>query len=315
MSFDLDDEWVWDFWTCRDDDGQTHLFFLHAPRSLGDPDRRHRHAAVGHAVSADLVSWIRLPDALTPQPGTAFDDLATWTGCTVRGEDHRWWMFTSGISGAEDGRVQRIGSSWSTDLVTWQRTDLVLEADPRWYDLADWRGETHWRDPWVTRDANGTWHMYVTAKAGGRRGGGVVGHATSEDLRTWRVRPPLSRPSGRFDQLEVVSLVEVEGRWALLFSCLGPEIGGAAPGSGGVWSVAAAPPGEPVDVTGAVRLTDESAYVGKVARASDGRSVFLAFRNVDADGRFIGGLSDPVPIGWRPDFQGLQAFTYPPGHD
>ena len=37
------------------------------------------------------------------------------------------------------------------------------------------------------RDERGQWHMFVTARdASGSVGCGVVGHAVSEDLVTWR---------------------------------------------------------------------------------------------------------------------------------
>ncbi len=54
--------------------------------------------------------------------------------------------------------------------------------------------------------------MYVTAQSPGETGLGVIGHATSPDLRGWEIGPPLSRPTGRFEQLEVISLGRVEGR-------------------------------------------------------------------------------------------------------
>ena len=76
----------------------------------------------------------------------------------------------------------------------------------------------------------------------------MVGHATSADLVTWEVGPPLSVPTGRFDWLEVISVVRVEGRWVLVFSCLADQMPGAAPGAGGVWSVPVEGPGSPVDV-------------------------------------------------------------------
>ena len=67
--FDLDDRWVWDFWIA-DDGSMFHLFFLQAPRSLGDPDLRHDHASVGHAVSPDLTTWTAVGLALSPpEPG------------------------------------------------------------------------------------------------------------------------------------------------------------------------------------------------------------------------------------------------------
>jgi beta-fructofuranosidase len=178
----------------------------------------------------------------------------------------------------------------------------VLEADPRWYDVGD--DEVHWRDPWVVRDATGSWHLYATARAGGP-GSGVVGHATSDDLSEWHVGPPLSAATGRFDWLEVLQVVEVEGRWVVVFNCLAAEMPHAPAGSGGIWTVATGGPGQPVDVTAAVRLTDEASYVGKLVADRAGRWQLLAFRNRDDVGGFVGGVADPVPVAWRADGRGL----------
>ena len=307
VTFDLTDSYVWDFWTTYDEDARaTHLFFLHAPRTLGDPDLRHWSARVGHAVSTDLRAWERLPDPL-PEARDGLDDRATWTGCTTPGEG-RWWLFTSGLSEHEDGRVQRIGAATSEDLLTWERTDLLLEADTDHYQgLSDAWPDVSWRDPWVVADEHGTWHMYVTARdRSGEPGCGVVGHATSPDLREWTVQPPLSRPTGLFQWLEVIQVVQVEGRWVMVFSCLSDSMVGAEPGSGGVWSVPVEGPGAPVDPSGAVRLTDERWYVGKVVE-HDGQAFLMAFRNQGPDGAFLGGLDEPVPLRWREDGRGLEA--------
>ncbi len=65
--FDLADDWLWDSWLA--DDGELfHLFFLCAPKSLGDPELRHSHARVGHATSTDLRTWTRIADAVSPTP-------------------------------------------------------------------------------------------------------------------------------------------------------------------------------------------------------------------------------------------------------
>lgn len=53
--------WVWDFWLA-DDGRQHHIFFLNAPKTLGDEQRRHRAARIGHAVSEDLVTWSLIED-------------------------------------------------------------------------------------------------------------------------------------------------------------------------------------------------------------------------------------------------------------
>src|SRR5262249_20528906 len=104
-----------------DDGYQHHLFFLKAPRSLGDPDLRHWPVGIGHAVSDDLRRWTVLDDALAPSDTPAFDDYSTWTGSVVRGDDGRWFMFYTGTSAAEQGRVQRVGLATSDDLLAWHK--------------------------------------------------------------------------------------------------------------------------------------------------------------------------------------------------
>lgn len=299
--FDLEDAWVWDFWLAQDQ-AEHHLFFLHAPRTLGDPDLRHEHARIGHAVGTDLVHWQRLPDPLSERV-VGFDDLAQWTGCVVH-DGVEWWLFTTGRTHADGGRVQRIGAARSHDLREWRRTDLVLEADPAWYDTSG--DAVAWRDPWVLQGANGTWHLLATARTGGP-GSGVIGHATSRDLRTWTSRPPLSEPTGCFEWLEVIQVARVAGRTVALFNCLSAEMVGAPPGSGGVWTLPVdGPPGTRVEADAAVRLTDETHYVGKLVPAADGSCQLLTFRNRAADGSFVGGVTDPVPVAWRPDGRGLE---------
>ena len=311
MSFTRDGSWVWDSWWAYDDEARRHhLFYLHASRALGDPDLRHRHARLGHASSSDLVEWTQHTDPF-PAQLDGLDDLATWTGCTVRGANgDGWWLFTTGLSRDDDGRVQRIGSARSEDLQTWSRTPLVLACDARHYQAscAVWPEEA-WRDPWVVRDAAGRWHMYVTARdVSGISGCGVVGHASSADLHTWHVGAPLSAPTGRFEWLEVISVLQVQGRWVLVFSCLSEQMPDAAPGEGGVWSVPVDGPGAPVDVSEAVRLCDESCYAGRVVEVA-GAPYLIGFRNRGPDGRFVGGLADPVPVRWRADGRGLEVVT------
>lgn len=295
----LADDWVWDFWTA--DDGEDfHVFFLKAPRSLGDPDLRHRNARVGHAVSADLVSWTELPDALVPGTPGSFDDLATWTGSVVRDDEGTWRMFTSGIARDGGGRVQRIGSSRSRDLITWERDAFELRADPRWYETApgeDWHEEA-WRDPFVVREGDG-WRMLITARSatGAPAERGVIGTAVSRDLESWTVEPPLSAPGAGFGQLEVAQVHDVDGHLVLLFSCLGGELGGSREGSrGGIWAVDAPGTAGPFAIEDAYRVTDESLYVGRLLRRRDESWVLLAFRNAGDDGAFVGGIVDPLPV-------------------
>lgn len=308
----LPDSWVWDFWIVEDQ-GTYHAFFLYASRALHHPDLRHRRAAVGHAISTDLVTWERVKDALVHGSPPSFDQTATWTGSVVRGADGRWYMFYTGSTLADEGQlVQQIGLATSDDLFTWVKHDRnpVVSADPRWYAPVGgpqpWQDE-HWRDPWVMADPDGDgWHMLVTARSndGPLDERGVIGHARSQDLLTWTVQPPLTAPGAGFGQLEVPQVENVDGRWVLIFNCLGSEFSrarraGGAPG--GVFAARAESALGPYDIAGATALTNESLYVGKLVRDPHGRWVFLAFVNRDANGDFAGVITDPAPVRWAGD--------------
>lgn len=302
----LADHWVWDSWPARTDDGEHHLFFLRASKALIDPDRRHRRASIGHARSSDLVDWELLPDALVTADAPAWDDGATWTGSVVRAEDGTWRMFYTGVSRSEDWLVQRVGVAESDDLVTWRRRfdRPVAEADARWYERLDsgaWFDEA-WRDPWVFRGDDGLWHMLVTARAatGDPATRSVIGHATSEDLDAWVVRPPLSAPAG-WGQMEVPQAVVVDGRAFLLFCCWGDHLAERrrSQATGGMWFV----PGEsllgPWDFDAAGTLDHPSLYAARlIDRAAPGDPedwVIVGFSD-KVGGVFQGEILDPLPV-------------------
>lgn len=307
MAFGLADHWIWDFWFARENAERVHLFYLFAPKSLGDPELRHQNARIGHAVSSDLVTWTDLGEALPPAPPGAADGRASWTGSVVRDPDGLWWLFYTGISEREDGRFQRVVAATSSDLTSWERTDLRIEADRRWYQPQDWR------DPWVLWDPEiSSWRMYVCASAavgptdgptgGPTEGQGVIGHLTSTDLRTWQVGPPVAQP-GEFAQLEVPQVVPCGSRLAMLF-CANDTDHSAARLARGV----SAEYGTHVlygdRLEGPFELeTDEflsgdngpSMYAGRAIEHA-GRWWFLAWRRLDDTGAFVGALSDPYPL-------------------
>lgn len=299
----LPDAWTWDFWIA-DTGTEYHLFFLYASRALHEPDLRHRRASIGHAISTDLRTWTRRSDAIVHSDGPAFDDVATWTGSTVRGDDGRWYLFYTGCSDNPKPATQRIGLAVSDDLDTWNKLpDAILEADPRWYEKADdptWFDEA-WRDPWVFWDREADcWRMLVTARAhtGASHERGVIGTATSPDLVRWTAAPPLSEPSAGFGQLEVPQVEFVDGRWVLIFSCLRHELADRRKVdalAGGVWAAYGESQSGPFDTENAVLLTDDSRYAGRIVQDRNGQWQFLAFRNIE-DGIFVGGLADPVPF-------------------
>lgn len=303
----LPDAWVWDLWFAQDG-ADYHVFYLQASRALLDPERRHLRASIGHAVSTDLRSWTRLPDALVAGDPGSIDDVATWTGSVTRGPDGRWQMFYTAVSRHGAGLRQQVAVAQSDDLVTWHRRpeNPVVTADGRWYALlgqSSWIDE-HWRDPWVFADPDGDgWHLLVTARSaeGPEDDRGVIGHARSGDLLTWRVQPPLSSPGSGFGQLEVPQVAVVDGRPVLVFSCLRAELASAkrrTSGTGGTWAVAVDSVTGPFDVSAATPLTDERLYSGRLVCGPDGGWSLVAFHNRRPDGGFAGELSDPLPVRW-----------------
>lgn len=302
--FSLPDSYVWDFWFADDGD-QYHLFFLYASKALQDPDARHHRASVGHAVSSDLRNWERIEDALVRSDAPAFDDLATWTGSVVRGDDGTWHMFYTGSTLTSAGNVQSVGAATSDDLITWRKNPAnpILEADPRWYELlsdGSWHDQA-FRDPFVYRQQDGTWRMLITARSnhGAPDDRGVIATATSSDLDHWTLQPPLTQPGAGFGQLEVLNTAEIDGHSVLFFSCLAPDLAAErreTGTTGGVWAVVAGPDGV-WDPRAAQQVTGRDLYVGRVIhdRAAGG-PVFFAFRNTDPSGEWVGGITDPMPV-------------------
>ncbi|MFP5282623.1 MAG: glycosyl hydrolase [Actinomycetes bacterium] len=311
----LDDYWVWDSWVADDGD-LYHLFFLMAPRALGDPGRRHAHAAIGHATSRDLVDWDYLGPCFGPNGEPGFDDLAIWTGSVIREGSH-WRMFYTAISTAGHHVYdQRIGSAVSEDLHRWQRLtpEPVVGVDRRWYktlDLAppgttgpnlDTSSET-WRDPLVFADPGGDgWHLLISARAVGadRHDDGVIAHARSRDLETWRLGPPLCRPGAGFGQLEVLQNKIIDGRPVLVFTCQPSEMTPervAASGEYCTWSVPSPGLTGPWDISRARPFTPEpDLFAAPLVQLRDGSWMIIGFRNLEAKGSDGFEIIDPIPV-------------------
>jgi beta-fructofuranosidase len=295
----LEDHWVWDSWHARDDDGLRHVFFLRASRALLDPRRRPHRASIGHAVSTDLRSWRLVADALVPGDDPSWDDLATWTGCVVRGPDGCWYLFYTGVSRADHGLVQRIGLATSRDLFTWRRYGdrPLVEADPRWYETLDptsWY-EQAWRDPWVYADPDGDgWHMLITARAnvGPADQRGVIGHARSHDLLSWTVGPPLTQPAG-FGHLEVPQVSIIDGQPLMLFCTnTATDVSEVKYGN---WVATGVSLNGPWDIARARPLAHPHLYAPRLVEDVDGSPALIGFLD-QVNGEFVGELTDPLPV-------------------
>lgn len=310
MTISLPTKWIWDSWYVRDGD-LWHAFFLQADKALGDPDLRHFNVSHGHATSYDLRNWDYQGTVLVPANTPAWDDCTTWTGSVVRDTLGLWHLFYTGARKSEQGLKQRIGHATSVDLQTWSRVGDGLALDLSGDDYEDY-SPGHWhdramRDPWVIRDPQGDgWLMYFTARVPGRsepNSGGAIGFATSPDLVSWTLRPPVYS-GGAFGQLEVPQVFELDGRWYCLF-CTTPEHYSLAyaksyPGDPvrgthyltaddprGPWTLAPGPflDGDPAIDRYAARIVDTGAGL-----------VLLGFLHNPGDGPFIGEIADPVPV-------------------
>jgi beta-fructofuranosidase len=296
----LQDHWIWDSWYV-DDGARFHAFFLKAPRSLGDPELRHHHASIGHAVSDDLVLWTELPDALRASEAVAADDMATWTGSVVLGPDGVWHLFYTGISQAASDNWQRVLHATSFDLVAWRRVaaGMPVQADPRWYQTYAETGREDWRDPWVFFDApSGQWHMLMSANAkdGAVDQRGTVGHATSSDMYMWTVQPPLAMSTG-FRQLEVTQTEIVDGHAVIVWCMLAGDT--HVPGMHsltGTWTAPADSLLGPFHFDRAEPIEVHGTYAGRIVRDRAGTWNLLAFVDVDSHGKFGGYIGDPIPL-------------------
>jgi len=289
-----------------------------APRALKDPGKRHLAARVGHAVSRDLVEWDFRGECFGPSEA-GFDDLAIWTGSVVREHD-RWRMFYTALSKAGHHIYdQRVGSAVSDDLHHWHRVspEPAVRVDGRWYKTLantpmpttgpDLEGSSEtWRDRAVIRDPDGDgWHLFVTARsvAAGRNDDGVIAHATSPDLFTWTLGPPLCDPGAGFGQLEVLQNVVVSGRPVLAFTCQPQEQTAERIAEWGeycTWSVPSPGALGPWDMNRARPfLPEPDLFAAPIVRLRDGGSAIIGFRNLEPrrDPENLGfEIIDPIPV-------------------
>lgn len=312
---------LWDVWFAHDGE-RHHAYYLQAPRPLAEPEARHDLAEVGHATSTDLVHWHEQPVAFRAGPAGTWDDRSIFTGSVLQ-LDGRAHLFYTSTCRREGGLVQRIGHAVSSDLQTFRRVGdgPILEADPLWYETTGGPyDEVHWRDPWAVVGA-GRVHLFLTART---RGGtwderGTIALATSEDMVTWTVHPPVVVP-GDFWLLEVPQVLQRHGRWWMIAatnprwhaaSRLG-RLGHDRARGGLVVYVADQICGPYTLARDAFLVGDHAGthYTGKIIATATG-DVLVVSRFLDDDGGFLGALADPVPVTWGPDGPRIAADALP----
>jgi beta-fructofuranosidase len=306
----LPDKWVWDFWLARQGPDY-HIYYLQAPRSLGNPELRHWNVSIGHAVSQDLRNWEILPDALKPSAASGqWDNYTTWTGSVIQ-HDGLWYLFYTGTNREERGCVQRVGLATSRDLIHWQKhpQNPLITPSTSWYeefDASSWH-EQAWRDPWVFRHPqSGVFHAFITARSrqGPTDGRGVIASARSDDLVDWEVGPPVTE-SGDYGHMEVPQWLEIGGRYYLLFCVTGEVFSGQRrkrarqPALTGTYHrIAAQPLGPFHSDTEKALFADaiRSTYAGKMVPGPEEDWLFLYAHLYTPEGEFLGEIGDPLQV-------------------
>jgi beta-fructofuranosidase len=214
-----EDKFVSDFWTVKKGEDY-HLFFLQAPRALGDPDLRHFHHSIGHAVSRDLVNWTTLPPALMPDLNLPHERKGLATGSvTLCGDTYH--MLYVGVGDGGHGTDHSICLATSRDLIHWDRHpgNPVLKKEGSYYDVS-----ACWADPFIIAEPDG---YYAFFKAHDRRQpkgyDGCVGAAVSRDFIHWDVLPPVFSP-GLFGEPEVPAVYRRDGYYYLIAMTIPPVV-------------------------------------------------------------------------------------------
>jgi len=303
----IEDKWIWDFWFAKRND-EHHIFYLQAPKSLLLEHKRHHNATIGHAVSADVINWKVLPDALKHGKPGSWDDLATWTGSVIQ-HNSIWYMFYTGVNHTEKGLIQRIGLATSLDLITWEKhpDNPILEADERWYELLDpklWHDQA-WRDPFVFLYKE-KFHAFITARVnyGSADGRGVIAHAESSNLINWEVKAPVTEP-GEFGQLEVPQVVKKNNSYYIIFSTAVQTTAKQRKKRKEIKLVTGTHCITAENIFGPYKyLSNEflvgdsfgSIYSGKLLEQNEYDNFMMAFHNYSPEGDFLGYISDPFKI-------------------
>lgn len=202
--------YVWDSWYFTHGE-EIHVIHLQKKRPGSDRSEVDGRS-LGHAVSADFLTWKELPMALIPGPEGSIDDLDLFTGCT-HFHNGTYYLYYTARKKSEQGQFQRLCVSTSKDAIHWTKhADPVIEPDERWYQQGDCRDLMVVKDPETPQ-----FHGFFTARIHSTEltQTAVVAHATSRDLIEWKQGPPVFTPNA-FGILEEPDVFELNGRWWII---------------------------------------------------------------------------------------------------
>jgi hypothetical protein len=164
-------------------EGLYHLFYTRRNVSV-PPDSTEKD--LGHAVSADLISWTHLAPVLPARPDN-WDNRHIWAPHIVE-SDGIFYMFYTGVNQTPGvfQYHQRIGLATSTDLLNWNRLDEPVFSceDAPWTYCNRVNANTSIRDAFVMPDAQapGEWWMYYSTSLAEDSTSMIAGIAGTADL-------------------------------------------------------------------------------------------------------------------------------------
>lgn len=306
-----------------------------------NPERRHDRASIGHGLLTRWGWQELTPDQpilkCSDHRGD-WDDLSLWTGSIIRSPlDQRYYLFYTARRQADTllhtphewQRSQNIGVAISTDLDHWERLNPInlVIPNPGCTRLFD---GVNWRDPYILYNpADQTFYAFICAHTeGGRDAGGMIAYVTSRDLVHWQPEPEILIKSDDFYQMEVPQVFWREcgdgtKRLYLLFCAQTQDCSQhwrqQQPPAVGTYYQVSAPVGledwpdyGAIPWQGAARLLSPGFYAGKLlwlpqkavpamVLPAQTEARFYGFQWCDEGDRFVGGLSDPMPVQFAPD--------------
>jgi len=163
-----------------------------------------------HISSTDLVNWEEHPDAI-PNGKNGEPDC---NGCLTGSIIERGGCFYAFYTG-NGPECSSICLSRSHDLVNWNKENANPVILP---DKEIYAGNEAWRDPCVfwNPDANCYWMVFCSRTHGNAENPytGCLGLATSSDLVTWTIQPPIWTP-GDSTVVECPDLFQYDKKWIL----------------------------------------------------------------------------------------------------
>ncbi len=185
------------------------------------PDDVERHTAwdIAHATSTNLIDWDLHGVVIERGSADAWDSDCLATGSVVKHKGSYVMAYTAKWNDLDVAT----GIAYSSDLHSWTKSanNPATRPGPPYVTNRPWtdRPPTHWRDPFLISNPDGTLTQLIAASRADRADdiSGTVGVATSPDGVEWTLQDPIAT-DGVARELECPQIHEIGGLWFLIFS-------------------------------------------------------------------------------------------------